>query len=227
MKFYIYISDSKVDMLLSQIPHEQKRKIATEFKFDLKVLSASRKSEVETEDNRVARLETVIAFIHEYGNIGSVDDPNEYVEDELLMRWGSYEYPESPLIYFAGETEQTVVGLAGSKNHVIGNSMGESYSRSASNAPNILFYLQKELGLASKKSEEQSYKRVQNLWEDQQSDAYLYSVYSASKGTWGPEQRLEFVAKRLLYGNYSKLAWYEERNPKILLATPLYVAMVE
>lgn len=37
MKYYIYISDSKVDMLLAQIPHDFKRRVALQFKVDLKV----------------------------------------------------------------------------------------------------------------------------------------------------------------------------------------------
>jgi hypothetical protein len=37
MKFYLYISDAKIDMLLPQIAHEAKKKIATEFGFDLKI----------------------------------------------------------------------------------------------------------------------------------------------------------------------------------------------
>jgi len=35
MKYYTYISDSKIDMLLPQIPHEVKKKMATKFGFDL------------------------------------------------------------------------------------------------------------------------------------------------------------------------------------------------
>src|SRR5260370_38180925 len=31
-KYYIYISDAKIDMLLPQVPHDLKKKVATEFK---------------------------------------------------------------------------------------------------------------------------------------------------------------------------------------------------
>ncbi len=31
-KYYIYISDAKMDMLLPQVPHGLKKKVATEFK---------------------------------------------------------------------------------------------------------------------------------------------------------------------------------------------------
>lgn len=62
MKYYIYISDAKVDMLFPQVPHDIKKKVATEWKMDLKLLSAARKVETESEDNRIARLETVVDF---------------------------------------------------------------------------------------------------------------------------------------------------------------------
>jgi hypothetical protein len=44
MRYYIYISDAKVDMLLSQIPHEQRNKIATELKLDFKTAKRVSKS---------------------------------------------------------------------------------------------------------------------------------------------------------------------------------------
>ena len=148
MKYYIYISDTKVDMLLSQIPHEAKKKIATELKFDLKVLSASRKSETDQEDNRFTRLEAVVTFIREYGNIGTVDEPDEYIDDVLPMRWGPYGnlIEQTPLVYFGGLTERTIVGLGGSMKHVIG-SVGDAYALSASITPILVSYLEKQLGL--------------------------------------------------------------------------------
>jgi hypothetical protein len=76
-------------MLPPQVPHELKKKVAFEFKLDLKLLSASRRSETEGADDRIARLETVVNFIRETGDIGSVDAPREYVEDALPMKWGA------------------------------------------------------------------------------------------------------------------------------------------
>jgi len=43
MKFYLYVSDAKVDMLFSQVPHELKKKVATEWKIDLKLLDLLRR----------------------------------------------------------------------------------------------------------------------------------------------------------------------------------------
>jgi hypothetical protein len=47
MKYYIYISDAKVDIVLPQVPHATGKKVATEFGIDLKVLKATRTTEEE------------------------------------------------------------------------------------------------------------------------------------------------------------------------------------
>jgi hypothetical protein len=85
MKYYLYISDSKVDMLLPQISDSQKKKVATEFGFDLKVFSVKRKTEVENGGERIARLEAVTSFIREFGNVGTIEHPDEYIEDSADM----------------------------------------------------------------------------------------------------------------------------------------------
>jgi len=130
MKYYLYISDAKVDMLLPQIPHELKKKVATEFGFDLKILTAKRKVETEYGDDRIARLETVVEFIRRYGNLGSVDEPNEYIEGTLPMR---FSIASENVAYFSGRTEKTLLGLGGSSKHLIGGGTetdGERYSGS-------------------------------------------------------------------------------------------------
>ena len=149
MKYYVYISDSKVDMLLPQIPKDVKRKIATEYKFDLKVLSASRKTEVEEADNRITRLEAVCDFVRNYTNVGSVDEPDEYIDDDLSMKWGSltndYRGPAPPLVvYFSGETERTICALGGSMRHVIGSAGPAMPSNGFSHVMGILMELCEE-----------------------------------------------------------------------------------
>lgn len=232
MKYYLYISDAKVDMLLPQIPHEAKTRIATEFKFDLKLLGASRKTETESDDNRFTRLEAVVAFIREYGNLSSVDQPDEYVEGNMEMRWGPYindsldpyinpsPDKESPLIYFGGLTEQTIVGLGGSTKHVLGNtSLSPAYSHSAT--PFLVYRLVKELGLSLGESpaSDLDEKTLANKYDSEHWS--LRAVELATTQMKGPLQQVEFVAKRLLYGKG------HSKRKKVLLATPLYVAMVE
>jgi len=147
MKYYIYISDAKVDMLFPQVPHDIKKKVATEWKMDLKVLSASRKTETETDDNRIARLETVVDFIRQYGNVGSVDEPDQYIEDTLTMRWGPYGSSQNPPVFFSGQTEGTLFGLGGSMQHLIGSgNQGTPLLITQSSLPILITLLNKESG---------------------------------------------------------------------------------
>jgi hypothetical protein len=45
MKYYVYISDSKLEMLYPQVPHEINKKLTTKFGLDLKVIAAKKKGE--------------------------------------------------------------------------------------------------------------------------------------------------------------------------------------
>jgi hypothetical protein len=47
MKYYVYISDAKIDMLLPQVPHEVKKKMASEFGFDFKLLKGSKRQKLK------------------------------------------------------------------------------------------------------------------------------------------------------------------------------------
>ena len=223
MKYYVYISDAKVDMLLAQIPHDAKQRLATEFRFDLKLLSAARKTETESEDNRFSRLDAVVTFIREFGNLGTVDAPDEYFEGSLAMRWGPYGSKgfadgadKEPLIYFGGVTDQTIVGLGGSMKHIIGNT-GATQAHSYSATPMLLARLKRELDSDDTligSPEDASAIDASAGWE-------LPAVELATTESEGPKQQLEFMAKRLMYGRgYSK-------KKKILLGTPLYVALMD
>jgi hypothetical protein len=224
MKYYLYISDTKVDMLLPQIPHETKKKIATSFGFDLKIIKAGRKSEEETEENRITRLEAVVAFIREYGNLGTVDEPEEYVEGNLPMRWGNLAGMESSVVYFGGVTEKTVIGLGGSMKHMIGSSnSGAVYPHSDSLTPFLMEYLLKELNLPTPHPQP-----IENLdlYRREQVDlTVIDAVALASQFMRGPMQNVEFVAKRLVYGRARDTQM--DFGKHVLLATPLYIAMVD
>lgn len=217
MKFYVYISDAKVDMLLPQIPHDTKQKVATEFGIDLKVLTAKRRSETESEQDRIGRLETVSTFIREHENVGSVDEPDEYIDDTLPMRWGPYGWDDkAPMVYFGGETKKTILGMGGSVQHVVGSMGSSSPTHSHSVTPYLLGYLKERLDIPESHNTEQKRR-----------DWGLMAVHLATTQMRGPLQQLQFLAKRLQYGPNP----YEERGPSpgmyVLLASPLYVALAD
>jgi hypothetical protein len=227
VKYYIYISDAKVDMLFPQVPHDIKKKVATEWKMDLKVLSASRKVETEGEDNRIARLETVVDFIQEYGKVGSVDDPDDYIADTLAMRWGMLTTtPENSLAFFAADTDQTTVGLGGSAQHLLGRNGGDEI-RYNSLTPALLDCLFKELGWGA-----DNFKGLGGTSE-RTAEIFLRAVHASAARMLGPKQSLEFLAKRLLYGTVEGVeidpleTSDDTADRSVLLATPLYIALAD
>jgi len=208
MKYYTYISDAKVDMLFPQVPHDIKKKVATEFGIDLKFLSAKRKAEAEPEENRITRLEVVAEFIRNSGKVGSVDDPNEYIAD-ILQMWNT---TIEEIFYLTGRTEKTFFGMGGSLQHVIGSAAKSELPQSIAG---VMFNsLRKFLNEESPQTH---------------ADETFLSIFMGvadSQNNWlkGPTEKFEFLAKRLWYESWTSKNSQELRA---LLATPLYVAKAD
>ena len=167
------------------------------------------------------KLGAILAKLAQAGRIGTIDEPKEYFAGAMSMRWGSCIFPfvpqltPSPLVYFGGTTETTVVGLGGSAKHVIGE-VGSARTGVHSCLPAFIFQLRQELG-------ETLDQKIEN--DDQ---GVLMAVYEATMHAKGPSQELEFVAKRWAYGPLPT-RYFPEGKPgdkeKVLVGTPLYVAM--
>ena len=213
MKFYLYISDAKVDMLLPQIPHDVKKKTAVTFGLDLKVLKAERQSESETEDNRITRLEAVVSFIRDNGPVGSVDAPQSYIYDTLALEAVDMETEaeagDGSGVYFSGQTARTMFGLAGSSKHLLGSEgLPDSFSRSTLHA------ITKWLRASARLNETPL---VARRMYDAVYDLAVQSLRS---------QRLEFLARQLAFcKDYRPTPASPQKN--VLLATPLYIAMTD
>lgn len=254
MKYYLYISDAKIDMLYPQVPHDVKQRVNTEFGMDLKLVKASRKTEKDTEENRFTKLDAVAAFLQESGNVGSLEEPGEYVLDTLPMRFapwgrigrgthlGSPEFVDSTVtqfVCFAGTMNRFRVILWGSWKHMLGNTdKGEvgQFSNSTSLATFAVWDLIDRLDpdvewrKNATQEEHQYLDRMRaraNEWRDMRVNAFATpgeKVTPVLAGLvnhelQGPEQNLEFLAKRFHYFSTPQLSSF--------LGTPLYVALVD
>ncbi|MFE9695137.1 DUF7019 family protein [Micromonospora sp. NPDC005806] len=219
-RYYLYISDSKVDMLLQQIDPALTRRRNTEIKVDLKIFGASRGAELPGAD-RVARLERVVRCLQDHGDLGSVDEPGQFFWGLLPLRWGPVK-GDLALIYFGGCSERTWVGLGGSRAHVVGAVPGTESgpALTGSHMPSML------AGLAGPRG-------IRTLLDDadpgyeQAEVAALSTVRQATARLRGPAQNLEFVAKRLLYGPSPDPEQDPHPNMSVLLGSPLYVALAD
>ncbi len=115
MKYYIYVSDTKVDMLYAQIPQSFLSKISVELKIDAKILSTTFKRP-SSEENRYSKLEILSRYIQENEKVGTSDFHDNYIQDRLPMRWMSH----GNLVYFSGAGNKSIIGLAGSSRNVLG-----------------------------------------------------------------------------------------------------------
>jgi hypothetical protein len=195
-KYYVYVSKSKISMLYPQVGPD-----------------------TVTRGDSNAKLDAVLADLARAGRIGAIDEPKEYFAGAMPMRWGPCAFPyrptPSPLVYFGGATETTVVGLGGSAKHVIGE-IGSGKAGLHSCLPYFILQLQKEMG-----------ESLPVAFENDAPEQSLMAVYVATTRGKGPSQQLEFVAKRLAYGPFpAKFISKENREIRnVLVGTPLYVAI--
>lgn len=206
-RYYVYISDDKIDMLLSQIDPALTRKRTTEVSVSLPLLGAKRGVEAPSGSDRIARLERVVRHLHDFGDLGSVAEPGQFFGGILPMRWGPFH--GTSLVYFGGEADGTVVGLGGSGKHVLGSSSeqdAEGVPRSVT--PNLLDGLAAEPGIGD----------LLGVGTGADDEA-LRAVELATANLRGPLQNVEFVAKRLLSGCLG--------SRRVVLGSPLYVALAD
>jgi hypothetical protein len=220
LKYYLYVSNSKLEMLYQQVASSDKTKKSLEWSVDLKAVKLTRKMEAENEPDTNDKLRTVLREIEDAERVGTIEEPKEYVKGTLPMRWGLFRdsgrpMEEPPLVYFGGRTETTVFGFGGSSRHVIGNA-GASATGSRSVAPYLVAHLLDGLDMSREGW------RFNPTCSDDDSDTY-HAISLATDHLKGQEQNLEFYAKLLLQGEL----WDSKRQEtiRVLLGTPLYVAM--
>jgi hypothetical protein len=124
LRYFLYISDTKLDMLYDQIDKGTLRRITAEVSIDLKLasvrLTQAPQAPVAT---RIAKLRVVEAFIDKHHSVGNSQSPGkEYFRGQMDMHWGwlGGGIDSGPVVIFRGRDEGGFVMLAGSRRHVIG-----------------------------------------------------------------------------------------------------------
>ena len=192
------MSVAKVDMLFAQIPRNILKRISADLSINLGLVSVTLK-EKEIQQTLFDKLKVVTMYLNEHVETGTVDNPGSDFKGILPMRWGLY--AGSHLVYFGGETNKTIFGLGGSMYHIIGEERGQSptHSQSASHAIFSILEHGRDDSLD------------QNIINES-----LEAVKMATEKMKGPQQPLDFLAKRLVEGTF--------KSKHILLGSPIYVA---
>ncbi len=202
LKYYLYVSATKVAMLYPQIPPSFFSAAEAELKISVGIASAAVKSRSEAPPTELAgRVASVAAFLRKHDAVGTASSERDWFEGTARFRWGVVRDYASDLALFVGQTTGRTVALIGSSESMIGAAQ-------------------------TKDAEHQSYyyalKFLNNVLRDKYkldsepppyTKSWREAVAIGQRALPQEEQELEFFA-RLLY-----------REGDLVIGTPLYVAL--
>jgi hypothetical protein len=121
LRYYLYISDTKLDMLFEQVDQPTRRRISKEIRVDLKLASFTFREPEDSMPSRLAKLRIVEQYIGTYHNVGNVAEPgSQFFRGQLDMQWGRI--GDEKGVWFQSIDFDTgqFVALGGSRYHILG-----------------------------------------------------------------------------------------------------------
>ncbi|MDI5978239.1 DUF7019 family protein [Amycolatopsis magusensis] len=247
LRYYLYVSDAKLEMLFEQIDPALRRRISAEAKIDLKLASLALRRADHPHAARMAKLQLVERYIDKHHHVGTIQEPGrEYFRGSLPVQWGWLNHEDDPYgsndtrdtVFFRGRDSSHMVVLAGSRQHVLGEQPAaeDRDLRAHSATPNILAVIAEHLSSNPKLG--QRWRWLKSLdprtagSEDVAAahDPPEIGLREAARVTLrGPAQHVEFLAVPIIHGPVTiermEGDWFVDENLHAILATPLYVAM--
>jgi hypothetical protein len=200
LRYHVYVSDAKLDMLYEQVPTPLRKRLAAEVKVDLKLISITVKEAENKEPVRLGRLAVVERFIDEQFEVGTISAPAAYFRGTMDMRQGTF---QESIVLFYGRRGGDTVALGGSLWHLIGGKRPENEVQAYSAGP-ALWVALAELISADPEGAEWVRRERENPSGGSEESAAVHDPPEAVLGIvdWleldGPIQRVEFLARRLV-----------------------------
>lgn len=198
LKYYIYVSDTKIEMLYYQLFNS------------LTVLNK--------QESRYYRLRKVLNHLEEHGLIGEIDEQTPYIRGVVSMKWVNIDFgspgKRTGVVLFCGEGKNIIteyvegprlIALGGSIFHLVefkSESRFKEYDVPGTGAGPISHAIQYYLNL-----DDEAIRQLNT--------GILWDFHKAYNRIDGPEQRVEFVARRLLQDQFT------------ILGTPIYVSLAD
>lgn len=200
-KFYLYVSATKLDILLPQVPPSFVESFQADFKVNVGIVSAAVKSVPEDRAELAVRVGLLTRYLEDVEQIGSIMLPERYVKSTASLQMGVVHEYASDLAFFGGIVDGVKVGLIGSSASMVGGVPRSDANRG------VYYYTLKFLN------------RLADT-ETAAADQPPYMSYSeaidiALSAIPSIPHRVEFLARTL----YSKA--------NVLVATPIYVALMD
>ncbi|MFE5681708.1 DUF7019 family protein [Streptomyces sp. NPDC056512] len=236
LRYFLYVSDVKLDMLYEQIDPAQRRRVSAEVKVDLKLASMTLKQADEPQATRLAKLRMVERYIDTHHHVGTIHAPGQsYFRGSMPMRWGwLWDGMAGPraTAFFKGREGSDVVVLAGSRRHVLG-----SEPEDPDNARLMWGYSSTPAIMAAIWEHVSALPDFDEYWNSVQRRGFPdYATpaeareaglgVAASVRLRGPAQHLEFLALPLAEDVLISDGLGRRETVHAVLATPIYVALV-
>jgi len=230
MKYYVYLSDSKLEMLHDQLAHSTDEVREASLGFDVKVLKGELKTGRKPSATKYTRLESVLEALQSSDEVGNVWSRKPYIYGQLPMVWASFGFhrfaeddKKAPITFWGYMDDHIAVGLAGSDYHVLGQTRPDGYAHSHSGTHAITSWLIKHVADTPDSTTEETPPLFRRPFRDDDSNC-IYLAVSQIKGT---SHRFEFVAKVLNRSRTFDPYESPDRTVNVLLATPIYVAQLD
>lgn len=215
MRYYIYLSAVKVDMLYAQIPPKLLRRLAVEAKVDLRVLSVAVQS-VRADTTAYDRLDLVEAYLDREFDVSWMSEPTAWFRGDLGLRIAGYGESNSPTL-MTGRDGDVVVALIGSAHHLIGYQASPDMAGIGYSGLPSMFRLLQDI---PPEWEHQFNSRWHTRMPNRESVTHE-AVHFAESLTVPPVY-CEFLARQLMRGT---VTLEDGRVLTVVIGTPLYVAM--
>ena len=219
MRYYIFISDSKVDMLLPQIPGALRKKVTSQLSIGFKIVKSSQSTETEVLEDRVARLTVVEKYIRSKEDVGAPPDSTPWLQGETNA---AVITAPGGAIFFLAETSEWILALGGSTRHIVGDLKALKPGPSLSHLPRLVQSLRDLVERHPDYTEnltEESIRNYLGISVDGGFHAWAGIIKLFASYKQAPVQRVEFLARRLSSDTLG--------TQEVILATPLYVALAE
>ena len=115
-EYFVYVSNSKLEMLYEQIPRAQRESFCIKLGIDFGIIKANF-STTNYKNTQTEKLKIVEEFIKR--KIRTIYFPKTYFYGKLNMVWGPY-YDYENFVYFGGSQDGIQAGLGGTMTNCIG-----------------------------------------------------------------------------------------------------------
>lgn len=225
MKYYVYVSDLKVEMLSGQLKENYDSvKESVNLGFGIKGTSGSCTEEKQRIISRYQKVERIIRQLRKGKLIGKLGEDKEYISGTYEMGWtGNVQGPT----YWGGEIQRGdvlyVIGLIGSGEHVIGSGYHGKF-HSSSRTGFFYSFIDQLIHSGKIVIEDPKY--------DETKDEIPHHMMVYQGNYNGERYDYEFIAKVLHYEICTgflpfKNYLYKTKETHFILATPLYVSLAQ